>query len=137
MLNDTVSMQFLFILLIVRFVMTMVSYTTGSPGGIFAPMLALGTLFGLLFGHVVNDLFSFMSISPATFAVVGMGALFSASIRAPLTGLVLVVELTQNYTLVLPLLITSFVAIAVVHMLGGRPLYTLLLDKALSTTKKL
>ena len=117
--------------------MTMVSYTTGSPGGIFAPMLALGTLFGLLFGHVVNDLFSFMSISPATFAVVGMGALFSASIRAPLTGLVLVVELTQNYTLVLPLLITSFVAIMVVHMLDGRPLYTLLLDKALLATKKL
>ncbi|NOQ32343.1 MAG: H(+)/Cl(-) exchange transporter ClcA [Helicobacteraceae bacterium] len=136
MLDSTKALEMLLLLLVVRFIMTMLSYSTGAPGGVFAPMLALGTLFGLLFGYVANDLFSSISIAPAVFAVVGMGALFSSTVRAPLTGIVLVVELTQNYTLILPLIVTSLVATIVVSSMGGRPLYTLLLERTLKRSKE-
>ena len=129
------SLGSLFLLIIVRFIMTLISYGTSAPGGIFAPMLAIGTLFGLWFGIVINDIFPQYTISPEVFAVVGMSALFSATVRAPLTGIILAVELTQNYNLILPLIITSLIATIVVRILGGRPIYTILLERTLNISK--
>lgn len=133
--NSGFALGSLFVLIIVRFIMTFISYGTGAPGGIFAPMLAIGTLFGLWFGDVINDIFPQYTISPEVFAVVGMSALFSATVRAPLTGIMLVVELTQNYNLILPLIITSLIATIVVRVLGGRPIYTVLLERTLNISK--
>jgi len=129
------ALEPLFTLIIVRFIMTLISYGTSAPGGIFAPMLAIGTLFGLWFGIVINDIFPQYTISPEVFAVVGMSALFSATVRAPLTGIILVVELTQNYNLILPLILTSLIATVVVRVLGGRPIYTILLERTLNISK--
>ncbi|MEA1918193.1 MAG: H(+)/Cl(-) exchange transporter ClcA [Campylobacterota bacterium] len=133
--SSSLALESLVILIIVRFIMTLISYGTSAPGGIFAPMLAIGTLFGLWFGIIVNEIFPQYTISPEVFAVVGMSALFSATVRAPLTGIILVVELTQNYNLILPLIITSLIATVVVRVLGGRPIYTILLERTLSISK--
>ena len=88
---------------VLRFVLTMLSYGCGAPGGIFAPLLVLGSELGLGVGvHRAACPAPQAVDHPETFAVVGMAAYFSAIVRAPLTGIVLVVEMTGNYSLVLP-----------------------------------
>lgn len=119
-------------LLVVRFITTMLSYSTGVPGGIFAPMLALGTLLGLAAFHVLDLLIPDFSIHPGMFAVAGMGALFAAAVRSPITGVVLVVEMTQNYSLILPLMITCITSTTIMQLAGNPPIYTQLLHRALA-----
>ena len=121
----------LIILLIIRFIMTLLCYGTGVPGGIFAPMLALGTILGLAASHVFQAISGDINIHPGMFAVAGMGALFSASVRAPITGIILVVEMTQNYLLILPLMVTCLTSTTVVQLARNAPIYTQLLRRVL------
>ncbi len=125
----------IFILFVARFGTTIFSYGSGAPGGIFAPMLALGTLFGLWFGYIVDGWFPSLIIHPGIFAVAGMGALFSATVRAPLTGIVLAIEVTSNYSQILPLILTCISATVVAQGLGGKPVYAVLLDRTLNLGK--
>ncbi len=136
--NDTFAPMTLLILFVARFGTTAFSYGSGAPGGIFAPMLALGTLFGLWFGHFTHELFPAHVLHPGIFAVAGMAALFSATVRAPLTGIVLTVEMTLNYSQILPLILTCMSATIVAQGLGGKPIYTVLLRRTLklATSKK-
>ncbi|WP_457750168.1 H(+)/Cl(-) exchange transporter ClcA [Sulfurimonas sp.] len=134
-INNELGIEMLFILFTVRFLTTLISYGTGAPGGIFAPMLALGTLFGVLFGILVNISIPSVQIEPLVFAIVGMSAFFSATVRAPLTGIILVAEMTSSFNLLMPLLITSLVATITVNSLGGRAIYTILLEEALKISK--
>ncbi|MGQ3892280.1 H(+)/Cl(-) exchange transporter ClcA [Legionella sp. CNM-4043-24] len=122
--------------LLFRFVVTMLCYATGVPGGIFAPMLALGTLLGMVCFYFVNDVAPWLGIEPTMFAVAGMGALFSAAIRSPLTGIVLVVEMTRNYNLILPLMVSCLTATMVTQMAKNQPIYTQLLRRTLVLARK-
>ena len=115
-----------------RFAITIASYSTGAPGGIFSPMLALGTCFGLCFGHFAHELLPALIPHPEVFAVAAMGALFAATVRAPITGIVLAVELTGSYEQLLPLILTCVPATLVAHGLGGTPIYTALLERTLA-----
>lgn len=130
-LDESVPTAMLLAFFIVRFGTTMVSYGSGAPGGIFAPMLALATVFGMWSGHFAHAWFPDWIGHPQIFAVAGMGALFSATVRAPLTGIALTIEMTANYTLILPLILTCMVAAIVAQGLGGRPIYTVLLKRTL------
>jgi CIC family chloride channel protein len=114
-----------------RFVATMFSYGCGAPGGIFAPMLALATLFGMAFGIGAERWFASLDVRAGMFAVAGMGALFAATVRAPLTGIALTIEMTQNYALILPLILTCWGATIVAQGLGARPIYSVLLERTL------
>ena len=110
--------------ILARFSLTMVSYGSGAAGGIFAPLLVLGALGGLWFGAGVHWLFqSSLSLTPAVFAVLGMGAMFTAIVRAPLTGIVLMIELTGVYDFMLPLLVSCLMAYGVAELLGNLPIY--------------
>jgi CIC family chloride channel protein len=114
-----------------RFVLTMASYGCGAPGGIFAPLLVLGSAIGLAVGDVSAHLFPQAVEHPESFAVVGMAAYFSAIVRAPLTGIVLIVEMTGNYSLVLSLLVACLASYGVADFLGDRPVYEALLERDL------
>ena len=72
-----------------------------------------------------------MTIHPGMFAVAGMGALFAAAVRAPVTGIILVVEMTQNYLLILPLMVTCLTSTTVVQLLRNPPIYSQLLHRTL------
>ena len=72
-----------------------------------------------------------MVVRPEVFAVAGMAALFCATVRAPLTGIVLTIEMTGNYWLILPLIVTCMTASIVAQGLGGKPIYTVLLKRTL------
>jgi CIC family chloride channel protein len=110
-------------LLLVRFGLTMLSYGCGTAGGIFAPLLVLGALGGLLAGHGTHALFPGWAPHPEIYAVLGMGALFTAIVRAPLTGIVLMVELTGQYGFMLPLLVSCLAAYGIAEWLGDVPIY--------------
>jgi CIC family chloride channel protein len=116
---------------VVRFALTMAGYGTGAPGGIFAPMLALGALLGLAVGRGAHFVSPDLAPLPGVFAVVGMAAYFTAVVRAPLTGIVLIVEMTGSYALMLPLLAACLTAYVVAEALGDRPIYEVLLERDL------
>ena len=97
-------------------------------------MLALGTLYGMAWGGLVQDWLPGLALRPELFAVAGMGALFAATVRAPLTGILLTAEITGDFQLILPLMLTCLTATLVAHALGGKPLYTSLLRRALKET---
>ena len=121
--------------LVLRFFTSIISFSSGAPGGLFSPLLAIGTLSGAIFGDVATTLFPQYELEVGVFAIAGMGALFAATVRAPLTGAILVLELTDNFALILPMLITCLGATIIAQFFGGRPLYTVLLEKTLMKSK--
>ena len=134
-LEEHVAMQGLFFIILVRFILTIVCFCSGVPGGVFAPMIVLGTLIGLWCGNIATFLVPEIIHSPYPFAVAGMGALFAATVQAPVTGIILVVEMTANYTLIIPIMIACIGADIVAHHLKTRPLYTILLERLLRSQK--
>jgi len=126
----------LLILAAARFATSVGSYSAGTPGGIFAPILSLATCIGLAFGllgqMVLPTAFSSMGLTPVAFGIVAMAALFSASVRSPAVGVVLVAELTTSYALTLPMLAACLSASLVAQWLGGRPIYEQLLERTLA-----
>ncbi|ORJ27343.1 H(+)/Cl(-) exchange transporter ClcA [Rouxiella badensis] len=132
----TYSLGALLFIFIARVVTTLLCFSSGAPGGIFAPMLALGTLLGTAFGMAAAAMFPEYGIQPGTFAIAGMGALFAATVRAPLTGIVLVLEMTENYQLILPMIITCLGATLLAQFLGGKPLYSALLTRTLQKQER-
>jgi chloride channel protein, CIC family len=129
-LAGEIAFRWLPVLLLARFALTMVSYGTGAAGGIFAPLLVLGALGGLGFGHLVHWAMPTWPIQPAAFAVIGMGGLLTAIVRAPLTGIVLMIELTGQYDFMLPLLVCCLVAYGVAEGLRDQPIYEALRERA-------
>lgn len=91
----------------------------------------LGALLGLGVGEVAHGLFPHLVPVPAIFAVVGMAAYFTAIVRAPLTGVVLIIEMTGNYAQMLPLLVACFCAYVVAEGLGELPIYESLVERDL------
>lgn len=130
-----ISLQSLLLILVVRIFTTVVCFSSGAPGGIFAPMLALGTLIGSAFGTIAHHLFPFYHLPISIFAIAGMGALLAASVRAPLTGIVLVLEMTDNYQIILAMIITCLGATLMAQFLGGKPLYSAILARTLANAE--
>ncbi len=126
----------LLVMFLVRLFTTLLCFCSGAPGGIFAPLLALGTVLGTAFGVAMSALFPHYGLDPATFAIAGMGALFAASVRAPLTGVVLVLEMSDNYQLILPMIITCLGATLLAQFAGGKPLYSSILARTLATQRE-
>jgi len=108
---------------LLRFGLGAVSYAAATPGGLFAPMLVLGAQLGLVFGAICRIAFPELGIDPEAFAVVGMAAFFTGVVQAPVTGMVLVVEMTAAFTTLLPMLGACFAAILVANLLHSAPIY--------------
>jgi CIC family chloride channel protein len=125
-----VAIRGVIVLVAARFVLTMVSYGSGSAGGIFAPLLVIGALGGLAVGSVAHLIAPVWAEHPEVFAVLGMGALLTSIVRAPLTGIVLMVELTGKYDYMLPLLVSCFAAYGVAEAMSDVPIYEALRERA-------
>jgi len=113
-----------------RFVLGPASYAAGTPGGIFAPMLVLGAQLGVMLHWAADALGIPSSAQPLALAIVGMSAFFTAVVRAPLTGIVLVAELTASVSVLLPMLAASFTAMAVAEAMKVAPVYDSLGERA-------
>jgi CIC family chloride channel protein len=115
-------------LLLVRFVLTMGSYGCGAPGGIFAPLLALGALLGCGCA-IAREHLLHVGTDSAAFTIVAMAAVFTAIVRSPLTGVVLILEMTGDWTLILPMMAASVTAYAIPELLANPPIYDSLRER--------
>lgn len=113
-------------LIALRFALGAVSFSAGTPGGLLAPMLALGALIGLGIGHGLAGLLPGLALTPEGFAIVGMAAFFAGSVRAPLTAIVIVTEMTANVAMLLPMLAACAGALILPTVLRNPPIYNAL-----------
>ena len=122
------------LLLVVKLLLTAASYASGVPGGIFAPMLLLGALCGSAFAKGGTLVWPALGDHSQVLAVLGMAAFFAGSVRAPLTGIVLVSEMTGGYDLLFPICIAVLAAYLVAEGLRDTPIYDALLEADLHRT---
>lgn len=118
----------LLLLLFAKFALTTISYAAGAPGGIFAPMLLMGAVLGTLSANMFSAIFPRLSGETTAFQIMGMAAFFTGSVRAPLTGIVLMVELTGNYEQLLAVGVVCLFADLTAAALRGVPIYEQLLQ---------
>jgi len=123
------AIQVLAIAFVVRCLLGPLCYAPGLPGGLFAPLLIVGALAGSLFAFAVETLMPGIAAPAPAFIAVGMGAMFAAVVRAPLTGVAIVIEMTGAQELFIPLLTAGAIAVALPAALGTRPIYDLLRDR--------
>jgi CIC family chloride channel protein len=131
LLTHPPSLLLLIILLFLRTILFPICYASGTPGGIFAPQLAVGTLLGLLYAEALTAVYPELIAEPGMFAVAGMAGLLAATVGAPLTGAVLIAEMSGNYLLLPMMLVSAAVASLVAASLGSRPIYDVLLERTL------
>ncbi len=134
---QAVSLFFCMALLISKFLLTIASYLTGVPGGIFAPMLIQGALVGVVGGRLVSLGWPASTLPDAMYALVGMCGFFAASVRAPLTGVVLIAEMTGNFNLLFLLLISGLVGYLFGEIVGQKPIYESLMELSLRKAGRL
>ncbi len=130
-INGGGSLSFLAFLLVFRTIGILLCFCSGIPGGIFAPSLAIGTLLGAIFGMILSKLNLPFIPETGILAITGMCAIFAASVRAPVTGIVLATEMTNNFQFLLPMMVTTLTATLVAQKLGGIPIYTQILNRTL------
>ena len=121
---------------VLRFWLGPISYAADTPGGLFAPILVLGAQSGVLFAAACRFVFPDLEIQPLAFALVGMGAFFVGVVRAPLTGIVLVTEMTGNVSMLQPMLAACFTAMLVPMLLRAPPIYDSLREMTIQREQK-
>lgn len=105
------------------------SFGTGTPGGIFLPLLVIGAITGGLYSTFLSTVFGVEEYYIKGFAIIAMAGFFSAIVRAPITGVVLITEMTGNFMTLLSLVSASLVAYVVADLLGGEPVYDQLMHR--------
>lgn len=117
--------------LLVRFVWSMMSYGSGLPGGIFLPILALGSILGMFFGRLAFELGIVSQAEITIFIILGMSGFFASISKAPLTAIILVTEMVGDMRQLMVIGLVSLVAYIVMDMLGGAPVYEAMLENLL------
>ena len=118
--------QFLALLAGLKIVATLLSFVSGTPGGMFAPTLFIGAMLGAAVGGVQHVLFPHLSGSPGTYALVGMGVLFAGFLRAPMTSVFMVLEVSGNYSIIVPVIVANTIAYVISRGLQPIAIFDLL-----------
>lgn len=126
-LNGGLLLQTLLLLCAVKMVATLVSYTTGNAGGIFAPSLYIGAMAGGAIGTLTRLVAPFPTADAGAYALVGMGALFAGIIRAPMTSVFMIFEITQDYQILVPLMVANLLSFLISRRFQPMPIYHALL----------
>ncbi|MDA8161622.1 MAG: chloride channel protein [Desulfobacteraceae bacterium] len=119
----------LLFMLAAKLVMTPVSIGGGFPGGVFAPSLFIGATLGSAYGTAIQAIFPSIIIEPSAFAMVGMAALLAGAVHAPLTAIMLLFEMTNDYHIILPLMFAVVVSMTISQFLQRDSVYTLNLTR--------
>jgi H+/Cl- antiporter ClcA len=136
LIEGNITMKLLIMLLIIKFIFSMISFGSGAPGGIFFPLLILGALTGAIYGKLASELFGLESQYINNFIILAMAGYFTAIVRAPITGSILITEMTGSFTHLLSLSIISLIAYLVADLLKSDPIYESLLDNLLKRNGK-
>lgn len=128
--NNNVLLEVVGALLLLKLLATVLTLGSGGSGGVFAPSLFMGAMLGSAFGVVINSAAPFDTAPPGAYALVGMGAVFAAAAHAPITAVIILFELTGDYQIILPLMLTIVVATLLAQRwLSGESIYTLKLTR--------
>jgi chloride channel protein, CIC family len=122
-LNGDVVLHVVVLLVVLKIVATAVCYSSGNAGGIFGPSLFIGAMVGGAFGSVVHSMFPAYTAGPGAYALVGMGVAFAGIIRSPLTSVIMIFEMTRDYTIIVPLMISNLIAFFISYRLQHEPIY--------------
>jgi CIC family chloride channel protein len=128
-LNGGMLLRTMLLLCAVKLAGTIISYASGNAGGIFAPSLYLGAMAGGVVGMLVHQFAPFPTAAPGAYALVGMGTLFAGIIRAPMTSVFMIFELTQDYQILVPLMIANMLSFAISKKFQPKPVYHALLEQ--------
>ena len=123
MFGKNVLLRTVIIILVLKFFYTMLCYATGAPGGIFLPMLVIGALTGKVYGEILNHYFSIPNEIIVHFMLLGMAAYFTAVVRAPITGITLILEMTGNFSYLYMLIIVCTITYIFTELLKMEPIY--------------
>jgi CIC family chloride channel protein len=126
-LQGGMTLKIMIILGVFKLAATVVSYASGSSGGIFGPSLYVGGMLGGGVGILANAALSNAHAQPGAFVLVGMGALFAGIVRAPITSIVIIFEMTNNYSMILPLMAANITSYAIARRLSPTPIYDALM----------
>ena len=118
--------QFLALLAGLKIVATLLSFVSGTPGGMFAPTLFIGAMLGAAVGGAEHALLPHLSVSPGTYALVGMGVLFAGFLRAPMTSVFMVLEVSGNYSIIVPVIVANTFAYVISRGLQPIAIFDLL-----------
>lgn len=124
------------LLLVVKFIFSMISFGSGAPGGIFFPLLVLGAYIGGAFGMVVIQQFGFDTQMLSNFIILAMAGFFASIVRAPITGIILISEMTGTFSHLLSLSVVSIISYLIAEILKSEPIYESLLERLLSSKGK-
>jgi chloride channel protein, CIC family len=128
-LSGGLAFRALLVLCVFKLIATVFSYGSGGAGGIFAPALFIGGMLGGAFGYFDHSLFHHAGSELGSFALVGMGAVFAGIIRAPITSVLIIFEMTGSYELILPLMISNMTSYALARHFRPTPIYEALLEQ--------
>ena len=126
-LNGGLLLKTMVLLCALKLVATVVSYASGNAGGIFAPSLYMGAMAGGAVGLVVHRMAPFPTADPGAYALVGMGTLFAGIIRAPMTSVFMIFEITQDYQILVPLMVANLLSFTISRRFQAVPVYRALL----------
>ena len=126
-LNGGLLMPSLILLCAAKMVATVASYCSGNAGGIFAPSLFIGAMAGGIVGTIANAIAPFPTGEPGAYALVGMGTLFAGIIRAPMTSVFMIFEITQDYQIIVPLMVANLLSFTISRRFLPVPIYDALL----------
>jgi H+/Cl- antiporter ClcA len=125
------TLKFIILILIIKFIYTMISYGSSAPGGIFLPMLVIGALIGNAYSLILSKIFNFDSIYAINFIVLAMVGYFVSVVRAPITGIILITELVGSFNHILSLSLVAFISYITAEFLKEEPIYEILLERLL------
>ena len=125
-MHDQFGWKFLGILAGLKILATTLSFVSGTPGGMFAPTLFVGAMMGGAVGGVERHFFPLLTVSTGTYALVGMGVLFAAFLRAPMTSVFMVLEVSGNYSIIVPVIVANTVAYVLSRSLQPAPIFDVL-----------
>jgi len=128
-LNGKLLWLFLLFLVFLKLLVTSVTIGSGGSGGIFAPSLFLGATLGGFLGTIVHSLFPSITSNPGAYALVGMGAVAAGAMHAPITSILIIFELTNDYRIILPLMITCIISVLITSRIRRDSIYTLKLSR--------
>jgi CIC family chloride channel protein len=122
-LDGTMALKLMLLLVVLKLIGVTVSYASGNAGGIFGPSLFLGAMLGGAIGTVAHHLLPGYTATPGAYALVGMGALFAGIIRAPMTSVLMIFEMTRDYAVIVPLMIANLTSFFISSRFQKQPIY--------------
>ena len=133
--SNSFSLIFLFQLLIVKYIFTLICYGSTSPGGIFLPLLVIGSLIGIIYGSILVKYLGFNQTYIPNLIIIAMAGYFTAIVKAPITGMILLTEMTGSFSHLLSIALVSIIAYTITELLNSKPIYESLFERLIPSSK--